>query len=419
MDAASVESHLRMTPATQGVFSASGSVARFVPRSAWTRGAAIEVSLDGGSRSARGLPMLGGMTWRFTIGAPRIAYLAQVSGPANVWAIPFDGGDSAQITREPRGVLDFAPSPDGTRLAYSASREDGGADLKMVNADGSGASDLLACPGDLCRATQWSRDATRIAFERRSLTSAATVGEPHVWLLNLESGKATALPPEIDATSAPRWSPDGSRLAYYDSTGQTIVVSHAAAGESTLIADTSGEMGAWSPDAASLIFPDIVIGADQPGIAPTQIPGPTATPISEATNNPNAPTFYSHLVRVDLASRARQELSSEPLVEDAAASTAPDGGWIAFGRKYLDAPRWTPGRQLWLMRPDGSNAHPLTADGDYQHSAFVWSPDGRRLVFTRFNLATPGSPTEIWTISTDGNDARKLVDGGYLPAWLP
>ena len=37
----------------------------------------------------------------------------------------------------------------------------------------------------------------------------------------------------------------------------------------------------------------------------------------------------------------------------------------------------------------------------------------------RSNAVTPGLPAEIWTINSDGTGARKLVEGGYLPQWMP
>jgi Tol biopolymer transport system component len=106
-------------------------------------------------------------------------------------------------------------------------------------------------------------------------------------------------------------------------------------------------------------------------------------------------------------------------VEDAAPVYAPSGEWIAFARKNLRAGVWTPGRQLWLMRADGSEAHALTADPLYHHGTFVWRPDGRALVFMRSDATDPSQATEIWTINVDGTGARRLVLGGYVPAWMP
>ena len=114
------------------------------------------------------------------------------------------------------------------------------------------------------------------------------------------------------------------------------------------------------------------------------------------------------------------------MLYDASPVYSPGGDWLAFGRKLQVNNQWTPGRQLWLMRPDGSEAHPLTADPLYNHSAFTWSPDGALIAYMRFNTGDPGAPAETWLIDVDASGAagagpagpRQLVQG-YLPEWLP
>jgi Tol biopolymer transport system component len=111
-------------------------------------------------------------------------------------------------------------------------------------------------------------------------------------------------------------------------------------------------------------------------------------------------------------------LSGDGLVDDGSPSFAPSGAWLAFGRKTLTDDQWTPGRQLWLMRPDGSEAYALTDDPLYNHSAFRWSPDSRTLAYMRFNVADPGLPAEIWTVDMSDSQPSRLVEG-FLPEWLP
>ena len=114
-----------------------------------------------------------------------------------------------------------------------------------------------------------------------------------------------------------------------------------------------------------------------------------------------------------------RNLSGAGAVEDAAAVYSPAGEWIVFGRKQIEQDKWTPGRQMWLMRADGSGPRALTSDPLFNHSSFIWGPDGSRLVYVRFDVTDAASTTEIWMMSADGSSARKLVTGGFLPAWLP
>jgi TolB protein len=409
MDSASVEAALHFEPETAGAFAwnAPQNTLTFTPREPWPVGGTITATLGGG-RSRGGLPLLGERVWMFTISRERIAYLT--GAPPNLWFISLTEGAAPQpITQETFGVYDFDLSSDGLRFVYSALRADGGSDLRAVNADGSGAADLLLCPGEACLSPAISPDGQRVAYERRALIAGAggavTFGEARVHVVNLATGADEAAGDSGMETRFPRWGPDG-RLSYFDVTRQAMVVQDTATGAVTYIPDSSGEMGTWSPDGQFIVFPEIFLP-----------PEPEPTP--GAPEPENADKFFSHLLKVEIATNAVENLSGEGVVEDASPVYSPDGAWLAFARKGLEAGQWTPGRQLWLMRADGSEARPLTSEPLYHHSAFVWSPDGRRLIYMRHNAVTPGLPAEIWTVNADGTGARKLVEGGYLPQWMP
>ena len=78
--------------------------------------------------------------------------------------------------------------------------------------------------------------------------------------------------------------------------------------------------------------------------------------------------------------------------------------------------------QIWLMATDGNDQRQLTQQGG---GPPTWSPDGSRLVYTRWNLdncfpgATKCAITDLWTVGVDGTDEHKLVDLALSPAWSP
>ena len=418
MDQASVEAALKTAPGRVGTLAWAGNSLSFTPAEPWPLSSTVTVSVAG-ARSQRGLPLLGSTTWTFTIGERRLAYLAGAPTP-NLWITTL-GADAAPqaLTHEAVGVYDFAISPDGTRIAYAAQRADGGADLRLINVDGAGLEDLAACPGQACVSPAFSPDGTLLAYQRHELASGpsgeASLGTSRVFLRRLDDGAgAGAETPVGDGAGRfARWGPDG-RLAYLDTDRQAIAVRDLASGGVTYIPITSGEMGTWSPDGSYIVLPEIVIPPE-----PTPAPGQTTEP--EAST-----PFYSYLLRVTIANNQTTDLSGGGVVDDASPVYSPSGAWLAFGRKLQVNGQWTPGRQLWLMRPDGSDPHPLTADPLYNQSAFTWTPDGGLLAYMRFNTSDPGELAEVWLIDVDaagqagsgGAGPRRLVQG-YLPEWLP
>lgn len=421
MDAASVESRFHTEPSAPGrvEWAEGGRVMRFLPAGRWPEGGRVQAALAPGARSARGLPLWQGQEWAFTVGEPSIAFISAPDGTPQLYrlGVSSDSAVPTPITASPRGVYDFDVSPDGTRLVFSALREDGGADLRTIAPDGTGEAELLACPGEACVAPAFSPDGAWLAFERRPLDSGprslASFGNPRVWTLDLATGQARLEGDPTHTTGIPEFAPTGA-LAFLDSTLGAIVITDPRTRASTYIPNTSGDLGDWAPDGRVLVFPEITFPPE-----PTALPtadDPLATPGPEPEHRDS---FYSHLLQVVVETNAAADLSGETFIEDSSPAFSPSGDRLAFARRYLDDERFTPGRQLWIMNSDGSGARPLTDSPNTNHSALAWNPDGTALVFMKFNLGDLASPASIWIVDADGAHPRRLAPSGYLPRWIP
>ncbi|HEX8604653.1 MAG TPA: hypothetical protein VF774_18545 [Pseudoduganella sp.] len=94
---------------------------------------------------------------------------------------------------------------------------------------------------------------------------------------------------------------------------------------------------------------------------------------------------------------------------------SPDGEWIAFGLGYWFAERNTMTAALWRVRRDGSAAEQLT-DGTL-HSGFPsYSADGRELVYRVWGAKEKG----LRVLDLETRKSRVLTEGlDNLPGWSP
>jgi Tol biopolymer transport system component len=170
-----------------------------------------------------------------------------------------------------------------------------------------------------------------------------------------------------------------------------------SSGELLQFGNEWGSAPVWSPDGGYLVLPELMLT--------------------------EAEALVVRLLRIDLGAQTLLDISGqEELVKDVGPAWSPGGGWIAFGRQYLDENRWTPGRQIWLARPDGSEAYGLLAEPMGDHYALTWRPDGGALAYTRIDLSEGQRPVpdvSIWVYDLIAREPRQLADEGVLPKWLP
>lgn len=132
-----------------------------------------------------------------------------------------DGGGLKRITSNPGGEdIPGEYSPDGTRVVFFRSNEDGATGIFVTNLDGTGLERVSPSDLQFEPAGAWSPDGSQILLE----TSASDL-HSEIWVVNADGSSPHELPitpacggPFSDPNSFgcfdPAWSPDGSQIVF-------------------------------------------------------------------------------------------------------------------------------------------------------------------------------------------------------------
>ena len=218
---------------------------------------------------------------------------------------------------------------------------------------------------------QISPDATMVAYVRYSMSIMRDRREGRLWLVNTDGSSHRKLTSEDRSESSPRWSPDGTRIAFVSGSteGSEIYVYWVATGQIARLTQLERSPGgiAWSPDGRQIAFTMLV---------------PEARPVFAAMP----------------AKPAGAEWADPPIVETRVRHEADGSGVIEPGFRHI-----------FVIPADGGSARQVTS-GEFQHGAPVWGADGRSILFNANRR--PG-----WEWELDQSDIYQisLNDGVTVP----
>ena len=163
-----------------------------------------------------------------------------------IWIVELDGTGSEQLTREDACDSDPVWSPDGARIAFTRST-DGQQRAYFAQVDG---SEMQALPPDSFDPV-WSPDGTQIAFERY-----VPEGEVKLFIADLDGTFRQLTDIEVENAWI-RWSPDGTHIAFTAdyALAHRLHLINTDGSDLRLILDTDWrpEELDWSPDGTRLV----------------------------------------------------------------------------------------------------------------------------------------------------------------------
>jgi dipeptidyl aminopeptidase/acylaminoacyl peptidase len=271
-----------------------------------------------------------------------------------------------------------------------------------------------------------SPDGARLAY---TVTRNDGAGRPYsqLWIMTLAGGRSISLSKEKEPSGGIEWSPDGQWIAYSgklaDKSG--LIVAHpdgsGAKFLSTLEATnaplpTTGKRFAWSPDSKRLAFVKAVPGPETAEATgdPVVITRYLYKPDAEEGNSHFNDNRRLHIFVADLASGQIRQLTDGTHYEHSI-DWSPDGREIAFVSNREPNEDQFFNYDLFTLNVANGAIHRLTAteNAEYQPR---WSPDGKTLVYLGSrrgltDLETTMEDTHVWLIDADGSNRREVAAG--------
>lgn len=323
------------------------------------------------------------------------------------------------------------------RIAFVSDR-DGDQEIYVMNADGSGLTNLTDSPAEDNRPV-WSPDGSQIAFV------SDRDGQRDVYLMNADGSSQTNLTNNSALDYLPAWSPDGSQIGFVsnrdghpdiyvmnaDGTGQTNLTNDPAAEDSEL---------AWSPDGSQIAFRSSRDGNPDTFNLDIYLMNADGTAQTRLTDNPawdqqaawspagsqiafvsGYPLGDDEVYLMNADGTGQTNLTNDPS-SDGDPAWSPDGLLIAFGSDRDG------NSEIYVVKPDGTGLTNLTSSSANDDDLPIWSADGSKIAFVsrpHSDIQPPAGvslPNDIWVMNADGSGQINLTnspaDDGE-PVWAP
>ncbi len=395
MDKGSVEQQIVVSPPFPFEVSWNENEVRLLPRVPLLAETEYTITMGPGVRDATGQPLAGQLEWRFRTRQARIAFIQpSATGAGELWLADLGGSGAQRLSAPGQAVQDFDAVPNGSTIVYTV--EEGPNTVALWRADPTslGLTRLTDEAGVVYSAPRFNPSGDLLAVEVRreaAVGEQLTLAPTEIELRRPSDGSPAGIVygEGAEVGHTPRWSPDSTRLAFFEANQSAIGIFNFTSDVLFFPAE-SATLGAqaWDPTGSALTYTRILLadaGAQQV------------------------------LALRDLG-MGTEILRGEGAGDQSDPAWSPDGTLIAYAYRSHDPSRPT---GLWIMQPDGLGRVELLAELNVSYSQPVWSPDSQWLVFGRFDLTSTEGRQGVWAMRRDGTSLHQIAAEGYQAGWVP